>query len=61
MFQQNQKSKSVSLDQIMLDEELILKFEHVARENGRSAETVLSDFIKDYIVSGGHPELVGDK
>lgn len=49
------------LSSLVLDEELIEKFERVARENGRSAEAVLSDFVKDYIVSGGHPELVGDK
>ena len=43
---------------ILADQELMSMFERVARENGRSAETVLSDFIKDYIVSGGHPEVI---
>ena len=46
---------------ILEDQELIRMFDRVARENGSSAEVVLSEFIRDYIVSGGHPEKVGDR
>ena len=40
------------------DEELLGLFRKVAEENGSTAEEVLSSFIKDYIVSDGHPETV---
>ena len=46
---------------ILEDRELIAMFERAAQKNGRSADEVLSSFIKDYIVSGGHPEQVGDR
>ncbi|MCR5575784.1 MAG: hypothetical protein K6F56_02120 [Oscillospiraceae bacterium] len=45
----------------LFDEELMDLFRKVAKKNGTTAELVLSNFIKDYIVSGGHPEHVGDK
>lgn len=48
------------LSAILGDYELISKFERVSHENGLSAETVLRNFIKDYIVSGGHPETVNN-
>lgn len=41
------------------DDELILeKFRKIARRNGTTAEAVFSGFVKDYIVSSGHPENV---
>ena len=40
------------------DAELIELFKKAATEQGSSMQEVLSDFIKDYIVSGGHPEQV---
>ena len=40
------------------DVEMFDRFSKVAVENNTSAEEVLSSFIKDYIVSGGHPETV---
>ena len=46
---------------ILEDRELIAMFDSVARKNGSSAEAVLGEFIRDYIVSGGHPENVGDR
>lgn len=46
---------------ILEDRELIAMFERVAQKNGYPADVVLSTFIKDYIVSGGHPENVGDR
>ena len=38
--------------------ELFEDFKRTAEENGFTAKEVLSDFLKDYIVSNGHPELV---
>ncbi len=46
---------------LLEDRELIAMFDCVARKNGSSAEAVLGDFIRDYIVSGGHPEDVVDR
>ena len=46
---------------ILEDPELIAMLDRAARKNGSSAEAVLSEFIRDYIVSGGHPETVGDR
>ena len=43
------------------DAEIFECFANVAVENNTSAEEVLSSFIKDYIVSGGHPEAVVSK
>ncbi len=45
----------------MFDKELIAKFEKVAVQNGESADDILSNFMKDYIVSSGHPEQVANK
>lgn len=46
---------------ILEDREMTAMFDRVARKNGSSAEAVLGEFIRDYIVSGGHPEKVGDR
>ncbi len=43
------------------DEELAVRFDEVCRVNGTSPEEVLSAFIKDYVVSSGHPEKVISK
>ena len=40
------------------DEELAARFAMVCQANETSPEEVLSAFITDYIVSGGHPETV---
>ncbi len=42
----------------LIDEEIAARFEKAAAENGDSAKEVLAGFMKDYIVSGGHPEQV---
>ena len=54
------KDNNTNLSAILEDQELMKMFERVANKNGSSAEAVLSNFIKDYIVSGGHPEDVGN-
>ncbi len=43
---------------LFVDEEIATLFRKVAEENGVTAKDVLVDFMKDYIVSGGHPEQV---
>lgn len=55
------KENKSNLAALLEDTELIAMFERVAQKNGYSADEVLSTFIKDYIVSGGHPENVGDR
>ncbi|MBO5557032.1 MAG: hypothetical protein J5927_07590 [Oscillospiraceae bacterium] len=45
----------------LVGEEIAAKFCRIAEENGTDAATVLSTFIMDYVVSGGHPETVGEK
>ena len=42
----------------MLNNELYARFAEVAAENDADPRAVLMSFIKDYIVSGGHPETV---
>lgn len=51
------ENKSI-LTGLLEDNELLSMFERVAQKNGHSASEVLSSFIKDYIVSGGHPVQV---
>lgn len=46
---------------LFIDEELATLFRKVTSENGVSAKDVLIDFMKDYVVSGGHPEQVVNK
>ena len=43
---------------LFVDEEIATLFRKVAEENGVTAKDVLVSFMKDYIVSGGHPEQV---
>lgn len=45
----------------VVDAGLSKHFAEIAAKNNTSAEEVLSSFIKDYIVSGGHPETVVNK
>ena len=47
--------------EIMTDSEICLQFKRVAERNGESADEILQSFMKDYIVSGGHPEQVTNK
>ncbi len=46
---------------LFIDEELAALFRKVTFDNGVSAKDVLVDFMKDYVVSGGHPEQVVNK
>ncbi len=46
---------------LWIDSEMIERFKKVAEENEASAKEVLTDFMKDYIVSSGHPERVVNK
>ena len=43
---------------LVLNGETAQLFEKVCTENGVSAKNILEIFMKDYIVSGGHPEQV---
>ena len=42
----------------LLKDELYACFAEVAAENNADPEVILRSFMKDYIVSGGHPETV---
>ena len=44
--------------QIVLDKDIYDKFEHIAEKNNTNPEIIINDFIKDYVVSDGHPEKV---
>ncbi len=46
---------------LFIDEELATLFRKGTFENGVAAKDVLTDFTKDYVVSGGHPEQVVNK
>lgn len=46
---------------LWIDSELVERFKKVAEENEATAKEVLTDFMKDYIVSSGHPEQVVNK
>ncbi len=54
-MQDNERSHVVCFQ---IDEELAKQFKRAAEENGNTAEDVLLGFIKDYVVSSGHPEQV---
>ena len=41
-----------------MENELYIMFRKAAGKNGESADEILSSFMKDYIVSDGHPEQV---
>lgn len=46
---------------LFIDEELATLFRKGTSKNGVAAKDVLTDFMKDYVVSGGHPEQVVNK
>ena len=46
---------------LLKDEELVKLFEKVAADNGTTVKEILDDFMKDYIVSNGHPEQVENR
>lgn len=48
-------------ERIEKDKVLLEDFERIAQKNKTTAEVVIADFIKDYIVSNGHPEEVVNK
>ena len=48
-------------ERIEKDTVLLEDFERIAQKNKTTAEVVIADFIKDYIVSNGHPEKVVNK
>ena len=43
---------------LFIDESIADDFKRVCEKNDVSAKMVLETFMKDYIVSGGHPEQV---
>ena len=43
---------------LLFDREIVEQFERIAFANETTAKDVLNDFMKDYIVSNGHPEQV---
>ena len=55
--QMEEKSKITDFN-LFVDEEIAQLFRKVAVDNGTTAKEVLLGFMKDYIVSGGHPEQV---
>ena len=56
----SEKTKIVDFN-LPVSEEIATLFKKAASENGVTAQNVLVDFMKDYIVSGGHPEQVVNK
>lgn len=52
-----EESKVVDFN-LFIDAQIANQFKRVCAENGISAKAVLETFMKDYIVSGGHPEQV---
>lgn len=46
---------------LFIDGELATLFRKGTSENGVATKDVLTDFMKDYVVSGGHPEQVVNK
>ena len=55
--QMAEKSNIVDFN-LFIDAEIAKLFEKVCAENNISAKEVLEIFMKDYIVSSGHPEQV---
>ena len=52
-----EQSKIIDLN-LFVDEETANLFRKAAEKNGHTAKDVLLSFMKDYAVSGGHPEQV---
>ena len=53
----NETKTSVNWQEVA-DAELSARFAEICAANGTRAEEVISAFIKDYVVSSGHPETV---
>lgn len=53
----SEESKVVDFN-LIIDAELAKDFERVCADNGVTAKFILGAFVRDYIVSGGHPEHV---
>ena len=56
----NEMKSSVNWQEVA-EAELSARFAEICAANGTSGEAVLSAFVKDYVVSGGHPEKVVGK
>ena len=56
----NEMMSSVNWQDVA-DAEISARFAEICAANGTGAEEVLSAFVKDYVVSGGHPENVVGK
>ncbi len=53
----DEKGRLIDLN-LLLDRGTVELFEKAATANNTTAKDILTDFMKDYIVSNGHPELV---
>lgn len=56
-----QGNKKIVDFSFLVDEEIAELFKRAAIENGTTAREILSDFMKDYVVSNGHPEQVANR
>ena len=54
-----EQTKIIDLN-LLVDEEIAELFTRAANKNGYTAKEVLLGFMKDYAVSGGHPEQVAN-
>ena len=52
------KKESEGTVEIAVERETFAQFKEAAGRHGRSAEELLNCFMKDYIVSDGHPEQI---
>ena len=52
------KNETEATAAIAVERETLAQFREAAARHGRSAEQILNTFMKDYIVSDGHPEQV---
>ena len=55
------KMESIIDLNLLFEREIVEQFEKVAFANETTARDVLNDFMKDYIVSNGHPEQVANR
>ena len=53
----DEKGRIIDLN-LLFDRELVELFEKIASANDTTAKDILTNFMKDYIVSNGHPEVV---
>ncbi len=52
---------NITADDVISIETFFARFDEIAKENGTTGMQVLLDFMRDYIVSSGHPEKVNNK